>query len=89
MTVLEIMKQAQELSLQERKELAKLLIDSLEVGEPRLNESGEHWGQSLNRLLDELGPIDFVDAEVEDPVAWVKIQRQKEADRLKTYWDDM
>lgn len=32
----------------------------------------EHWGKSLNRLLDELGPIDFLFPEIEDPVEWVK-----------------
>jgi len=47
----------------------------------------EHWGKSLVRLLDELGPLEFVDPEITDPVEWVKAQRQKEADRLKPYWD--
>ena len=88
MTVTEIMKQAQALSPQERKELVKLLVDSLEVGKPPSNASGEHWGQSLNRLLDELGPIDLVDGEIEDPVEWVKTQRRKEANRLQPYWND-
>ena len=37
----------------------------------------EHWGKSLNKLLDALGPIDLVDPDIEDPVAWVKTQRQK------------
>ena len=88
MTVLEIMKLAQALSPQERKELVKLLVDSLEVGKPRSNESEEHWRQSLNRLLDELGPIDLVDGEIEDPVEWVKTQQRKEANRLQPYWND-
>lgn len=38
----------------------------------------EHWGQSLNRLLEELGPIDLVDPEIEDPVEWVRSQREKQ-----------
>lgn len=37
MTVAEIMQQAQHLSAQERKELVKLLIDSLEVTDPSPN----------------------------------------------------
>ena len=35
MTIAEIMQQAQALSPQERKELVKLLVDSLEVGQAR------------------------------------------------------
>jgi|GEM_PF-1990354 len=50
-------------------------------------QSEEHWGQSILRLLDEIGPIELVDPEIEDPVEWVKAQRKKEADRLKPYWN--
>jgi hypothetical protein len=34
------------------------------------------------------GPIEFVDPHIEDPVEWVKAQRQKEQDRLKPYRGD-
>jgi len=38
-------------------------------------------------MLEQMDAIEFVDPEIEDPVEWVKAQRQKEADRLKPYWD--
>ncbi|MEO8393197.1 MAG: hypothetical protein ABI700_09410, partial [Chloroflexota bacterium] len=76
MTVTEILKQAETLSPQERKELVKLLVDLLDVSEQPQAEPQEHWGQSLVRLLDELGPIELVDPEITDPVEWVKEQRR-------------
>ena len=78
MTVAEIMRQAQTLSPQERKELVKLLVDSLDVVEQSANVPEEHWGQSLNQLLDELGPIEMMYPEIEDPVEWVKHLRSEE-----------
>lgn len=87
MTVLEIMKQAKALSPQERKELVKLLVDSLEVVHPSSNQPQAHWGQSLLRLLDELGPIEMANPEIEDPVEWVQEQRRHDAERLRPYWD--
>ena len=57
MTVMNVPKQAQALSPQERKELIKLLVDSLDVGEETQGAPEEHWGQSLVQLLHELFPI--------------------------------
>ncbi len=37
-----------------------------------------HWGQNLLRLLDELGPIELIHPEIEDPVEWVKQIRQEQ-----------
>ncbi|MBZ0321176.1 MAG: hypothetical protein K8L91_32480 [Anaerolineae bacterium] len=87
MTVLEIMKQAEALSPQERKELVKLLVDSLEVVHPSPAQAQEHWGQSLLRLLEELGPIEMANPEIVDPVEWVREQRRQDAERLRPYWD--
>lgn len=86
MTVTEIMKQAQVLSPQERKELVKLLVDSLDVEKPTLNEPEEHWGQALNRLLDSLDTRDWESLDVDDPVAWVKQQRETEQKRRLGDW---
>jgi hypothetical protein len=81
MTVAEILDQARALSPQERKELAKLLIDTLDV--PSEKQAPEHWGQNLLRLLDELGPIDLIHPEIEDPGEWVKqIRREERQQRL-------
>jgi hypothetical protein len=41
----------------------------------------EHWGKNLLRLLDEIGPIELVHPEIEDPVEWVKTLRREERER--------
>lgn len=38
----------------------------------------EHWGKSLNRLMDEIGPIEMLYPEIEDPVEWVKHLRSEQ-----------
>lgn len=86
MTVTEIMKQAQTLSPQERKELAMLLIDSLEVERPVSTEPDEHWGQNLNRLLDSLDMSDWENLDIDDPVEWVKKLRAEELKRRLGDW---
>lgn len=91
MTVSEIFEQAKTLSQEERKELAKMLIDSLNA-EPVPADEGEpevHWGQNLLRLLDEIGPIDLIYPEIEDPVEWVKqIRRDQRQRRLGDWGED-
>ena len=84
MTVIDIMKQAQALSAQERKELVKMLVDSLDVSEPAQEIK---TGAEIVTMLQAMDPIEFVDPHIEDPVEWVKAQRQKEADRLRPYRD--
>jgi hypothetical protein len=53
MTVAEILEQAKALSLEERKELLRLLIEWDMSTESQLTDE-EHWGQSMLRLLDEI-----------------------------------
>ena len=60
-------------------------FESLPSGEA---QAEEHWGHTLNHLLDELGPIDLVDAEIEDPVEWVKTQREKQQRQRLGDWDE-
>src|SRR5712672_2270572 len=49
----------------------------------------EHWGQSLNRLMDELGPIEMLYPEIEDPVEWVKhLRSEQRKHRLGNWGDD-
>lgn len=38
----------------------------------------EHWSKSLNRLMDEIGPIEMLYPEIEDSVAWVKHLRAEQ-----------
>lgn len=89
MTVSEILQQARALSPQERKELVVKLVETLEVAHSAADQPAEeeHWGRKMVALLNTVGPIEFVDEHITDPVGWVKEQRRKEADRLKPYWD--
>ncbi|MBX3085455.1 MAG: hypothetical protein KF716_27720 [Anaerolineae bacterium] len=84
MTITEIFDQAKTLSPQERKELAKLLIDTLEIGEPTTQPK---TGAQIVAMLQGMEPIEFVDPQIEDPVEWVKTQRRKRADKLQPYRD--
>ncbi len=90
MTVTEILEQAKALTPEERKELAKLLIDMLD--EPTVSpntETEEHWGKSLNQLLDEIGEIEMKYPEIEDPVEWVKhLRAEQRRQRLGKLEDD-
>jgi hypothetical protein len=73
MTLNEIWEQAKTLSSGERKELAKRLIDLMDApGQSRASESEEHWGKDLLRRMDEVGPIELIHPEIDDPVEWVK-----------------
>ena len=89
MTIAEILDQAKALSPQERKELAKLLIDTLDVPpEPQSDEPEEHWGKNLLRLLDEIGPIELIHPEIEDPVEWVKQIRREQRQKRLGHWGE-
>ena len=77
----------------ERLELVKQVVSSVEseIANVPFNDepqSEEHWGKSLNRLMDEIGPIELVDSHIEDPVEWVKAQRRKRIEHLKQYGGD-
>ncbi|MGB1285444.1 MAG: hypothetical protein ACPG7F_02830 [Aggregatilineales bacterium] len=81
MTVQEIFQQAQALNNRQRKELAKLLIDSMDGVQSRKGKTGEE----IAAMLDEIDPIEMVDSHIEDPVEWVKAQRRKRDNFLDTY----
>lgn len=86
MSVAEILEQVKTLSLAERKEVAKGVIDLLDVP---VQIQPHKTGAEIVALLEAMeAPIELVDPEIEDPVEWVKVQRKKEADRLKPYWND-
>ncbi len=84
MTITDILDQAKSLSPKERKELALLLIDSLDTPpETKPDEPQKHWGKNLLHLLDELGPIELDHPEIEDSVEWVKqIRKEQHQKRL-------
>jgi hypothetical protein len=87
MTVSEILEQAKALSPAERKELTKRLIDMIDIL-PALHqdEPEEHWGKSLNKLMDEIGPIEMMYPEIEDPVEWVKHLRSEQRKQRLGDW---
>lgn len=85
MTVAEILEQAKTLSPQDRKELAKLLIDTFDSDEVSHNAK---TGAEIVAMLNDMEPIEFVDSSIEDPVEWVKAQRQKRTEHLQSYQDD-
>lgn len=85
MTVAEILEQAKTLNPQERKELAKLLIDTLDTDQLSTESK---TGAEIVAMLNDMEPIEFVDFSIEDPVEWVKTQRQKRVEQLDSYRDD-
>lgn len=84
MTITQILDQAKALSPQERKELAKLLIDTLDTGEAARQP---RTGAEIVALLQTMEPIVFVNTDIEDPVEWVKVQRRKRTDQLNMLQD--
>lgn len=84
MTITEILEQAKALSPQERKELAKSLIDMMDAGEATTQPK---TGAEIVAMLEAMDPIEFVDPHIEDPVEWVNAQRRKRQEKLKPYRD--
>ncbi len=82
MTVDDILKQAQTLSAQERRELIQKLLAND-------NERNPKTGAEIVALLEAMeNPIEFVDAHIDDPVVWVQIQRQKRQTLIDLQPDD-
>ena len=64
MTVAEIFQQARLLSAQQRKELAKILIDTLdgdEATEAATYRSSPKTGAEIAAMLEKMEPVEFVD----------------------------
>ena len=68
MTVAEILEQAEALSTEERKELAKRLIDMIDTVPVKKPKTGAE----IAHYLKNNPPVEFVDENIEDPVEWVK-----------------
>lgn len=85
MTVTEVLQHAQALSVEERKQLIKLLVDTLDAPEITTEtEPSEHWGKSLNQLL--MSHDDDSDESMDDPVAWVKNLREEQRKKRLGDW---
>lgn len=37
-----------------------------------------HWGKALNQLVDEIGPVEMLYPEIQDPTVWVKHLRAEQ-----------
>ena len=82
----DILERARALSQTERDELVERLLALREDAKPQTGKARP--GYEIAAYLESLpGPIELVDPHIEDPVEWVKAQRQKRQDRLKPYWD--
>ncbi len=85
----DVLNLALQLSTREKMRLIEQIASSVEEALPAQETvSSDHWGQSLNRLLQELGPIDMNNPEIDDPVEWVKEQRRQDSERLNPSWDE-
>ena len=83
------MEQAKALKPSERIELMKLLIHTPDLPlEPTTLEPDQHWGKSLNRLFDQVGPIEMLHPEIEDPVEWVQHQRAEQRHQRLADWGE-
>ncbi|MDZ4768281.1 MAG: hypothetical protein SGJ24_04065 [Chloroflexota bacterium] len=88
MIVRELFAQAELLDSQERKELIKLLVDTIDTPAKGASEPIEHWGKALNHLMDEIGALEFVFPDIQDPVEWVAALRAAErTQRGLADWD--
>ncbi|MEP6989055.1 MAG: hypothetical protein ABI970_25860 [Chloroflexota bacterium] len=83
-TLEEALALALKLAPKERKELTKLLIDTLDTDQPVTQAK---TGAEIVTILETMEAIEFVDSDIEDPVEWVKAQRRKRTEQLKPYWD--
>ncbi len=90
MAVSDLLEQAKALSPAECKELTKQLIDMIDLPTTSpANEPEEHWGISLNKLLNEIGPIELKYPEIEDSVEWVKhLRAEQHRHRLGDWGND-
>jgi hypothetical protein len=83
---------ALKLAPKERLQLIERVASSVEreIESPPSGEEQpeEHWGKSLNRLMDEIGPIEMKYPEIEDPVEWVKHLRAEERRRRLGDWGE-
>lgn len=91
MTVQEVLEQAKTLNASERKELVKLLVDTLDVETATNNhakaaETEGHWGKNLVQVLEQTDLADWGDPDIEDPVEAVEALRRQDLSRLDDYW---
>ena len=89
MTLTEILEQVKKLTPQERHELVEQLRTMQDTPEPQESaQPEEHWGKSLNRLMNEIGTIEMLYPEIDDPVEWVNHLRAEQRRRRLDNWGE-
>jgi hypothetical protein len=80
---------ALKLAPQERLRLVERVVASVEreLAAASPPDADTHWGENLNRLLDELNLSEWDSVDMDDPVAWIKAQREHDERRHDDYWD--
>lgn len=81
----EVVKMALTLTPKEQLRLIERLASAVEVVVTPAQPQPEHWGQSVIAVLDQYDFSDWQD--IEDPVAWVQEQREKEMRQRRQFWD--
>jgi len=87
-TVDEALALALRLDPKERLQLIERIASSVGHVDVKLPDEQTRQGKTaaeIAAILEAMEPIEFVDPHIEDPVAWVKAQRRKRADKLKAY----
>jgi len=85
MNINEFVEQAKALSHEERENLINQLIAMQQEATTRIDKP---TSDKIAAKIRDMEPIELVDSHIEDPVEWLKVQRQKRQDRLKPYWND-
>jgi hypothetical protein len=75
--------------LQLIEQVASSVERELETVTSTEEQPDEHWGKSLNRLMDEIGPIEMLYSDIEDPVEWVRHLRAEERRRRLGDWGEV
>lgn len=75
MSIAEILEQAQALSPRERKQLAVLLVSSLDVMDETIPPKRK-TGAEIAAKLEAIGPIELLYPDIDDPVEWVEQLRR-------------
>jgi len=82
---------ALKLSPKERVQLIERVASSVERDIELAPSSEEpvagHWGKNLMRLMDELGPVQLVHPEIDDPVEWVRQIRREQENHRGLDWE--
>ncbi|NJL06496.1 MAG: hypothetical protein HC911_16650 [Chloroflexaceae bacterium] len=85
MTITDILEQAKKLTRWEREELARQLLTLPDQPEPSRRAKTGAEIVAMLEAMDE--PVEFVDPQLDDPVAWVTAQRHKRHAQLSSYWN--